>query len=292
MVNSNDFDSMDLLIGEAVNENSFDSVKNPLELYAILHDRIDLLGFYLAISHLINLGVLPFKKQEQLADILHLSKPTYIKFRNELIERKVLALVHHGNKLWTLKLLQISRIPLIKIPSREDAHSYLDSLQRKVHPLSEKEIVQISMDGIIKEEVKKEIVKSKEKEIEKKKQEEIRYPEEDYKIVLNGYKKYKGVGLIGPEIARAKKAIKEMFKASRSPKQIVDCMKFFKENQNDDENRWMRYWTLETIGKKIPEFLANSLTPVKKMGDDIEEVKVNKEDLKRYKDKFKGMYKS
>lgn len=98
-----------------------------------------------------------------------------------------------------------------------------------------------------------------------------KFPQADYEVVLDAYCKAKRIELAGPEIARIKHAIKQMFLAKRTPEQIVACIHFFKRYQSDERYKWMQHWTMETIMKKIPEFVGGTLK-VQEMGDDLPNV--------------------
>jgi cellobiose-specific phosphotransferase system component IIB len=85
------------------------------------------------------------------------------------------------------------------------------------------------------------------------------FPNEDYNLVLDAFRKYKGVGLVGPEVLYHKRAIKLMFEAKHTPKEIIDFMKWLKENEKNEEQPWVKMWTIWTVQKKIPEFLGGKL---------------------------------
>lgn len=246
-----------------------------LEISILLHDQTDLLGFYIQLLFMFQIGVLNHILQEELAPILGMSYPTFLTWRKKLEVCGLITIEGHG-KLKFIAFNDVRRIGDIEFPNSPKAIiDYVKKLQKEIVILSpdvlEKEFKQqadqeakLRIDAIIKEQVQKE----KEKAKAKAKREEIRFPAEDYSLVLTAYTKYKGLGLQGTEIIRAKRAIKQMFLAKRSVKQIIDCMKFFHDNKNAEEYIWMRSWTIETIMKKIPEFIAGTLK-VRTMDDDF-----------------------
>lgn len=114
--------------------------------------------------------------------------------------------------------------------------------------------------------------RNKSKEIASKESVEAKYPNEDYIIVLNNYKKYRGVGVPVNYIAGYKKIIKKMFIAGYKPKDIVDCMQFFEKYKKIEGNEWMNSWHLGTLEKKIPMFMAKQLYVVRSMEDDYPKI--------------------
>lgn len=265
------------IIGQVINKNELGSVTFPAEVFILLYDKRELLGFYVLLWFFKQFNLISYRSQKELASSMKLSLPTYLEYRDALIKSQLLKVNYFKGRRWDIEFCEISRLPKISQFGNVPQDNYLNDLRSKVLSGNTIEIKEqqksIVIEGIIEEEAKKKAREMIQKQKEKEKAEEVRFPNEDYDIVMNAYKKYKGVGLIGPEIVRAKRAIKQMFKATRTPKQIIDCMQFFKENQTMEENVWMRSWTLETIMKKIPEFLSGSLS-VKKMGDDLEYIKI------------------
>lgn len=94
------------------------------------------------------------------------------------------------------------------------------------------------------------------------------FPNEKYTQVLDAYQRLKGITLTGPEFNRPKKAIKEMFLAGKTVEQIIGCMEIFARFQNEEGFTWMRSWTMETVCKKMPEFVAGQLKP-RELIDDL-----------------------
>ncbi len=100
-----------------------------------------------------------------------------------------------------------------------------------------------------------------EKEIEKPKVKNGRpkkpsFPQAWYNLVLNAYVKNKGVTLSKNEFMIPMKAAKTMFEAGRKPKEIIAFMEWIKAHENEEEYRWLKMWTMYTVAKKLPEFLA------------------------------------
>ena len=199
------------------------------------------------------------------------AEKTFMTKRDELIKVGLLKIEKiNRNKTQKITFCKPKRAPELNVPLGEE-EEYFKTLQKQLsRPITEAEIEaqnQLKIDAMVSEKAKEkanELVKKKE---EVKKREEQRFPAEDYRSVIDAYKKYKGLGLKGPEENRAKHTIKQMFLAERSVKDIVDCIKFFTEYQGKESFEWMRSWGMETIMKKMPEFIAGKLKP-HRMEDD------------------------
>lgn len=92
-----------------------------------------------------------------------------------------------------------------------------------------------------------------------------------YKKVTDAYQELKGITLNGPEFGEVKRAIKTMLYSERSVDDIISFMRFCKEVcdriSEGDENTlktlgWLENWTILTIKRKLPEFLANKFKKV------------------------------
>ena len=92
-----------------------------------------------------------------------------------------------------------------------------------------------------------------------KKNKKVKFPKENYTLVLQAFKKYKGVALYGPEIAQHLRAIKTMFKSNRKPKEAIDFMRWLSAHEQDSNTPWVKNWTIWTVQKKLAEFLAGKL---------------------------------
>ncbi len=261
----------DGLLVELINEQAGDDISIRFEPALFLLDKTELGGIYLNLLVLSQIDYIAHKKQNELAKRIGLSNDTYYKRRDKLAKLGLIKLEKHGKKRVIL-IRKFNRLLEFKLPSDLQKYdAYLDKQIRLIRPLTENDLKQeeerleqLRIDGIA-EEKASEIVKKKE---EIKKKEEQRFPAEDYVSVLNAYSKYKGLGLVGPEVLRAKHAIKQMFLAQRSVKDIVDCLRFFHDHWNKDGYQWMHNWTLETVMKKMPEFVAGKLR-LPEIGDDI-----------------------
>lgn len=82
------------------------------------------------------------------------------------------------------------------------------------------------------------------------------FPQAWYNLVLNAYQKNKGVSLSKNEFVIPMKAAKTMFESGRKPKEIIAFMEWIKAHENEKEYSWLKMWTMYTVAKKLPEFLA------------------------------------
>lgn len=85
------------------------------------------------------------------------------------------------------------------------------------------------------------------------------YTVEEYISVLKAYMYYKEIELRGKETYSVLYTIKDMFEAKRKKEQIINFMKWLKQNEDDEHYLWVRSWTIGTVQKKLPEFLAGKL---------------------------------
>lgn len=250
----------------ATDERKNNPIALTIEVFILLCNSGELFGFYISLIFLQQMKILNFRKQEDIALLLGVSLPTFNERRDGLVKLGLINLIRKGkNKHLILNgILSLSRfsIPMEESKQllwfekmRKDIIILTPEKAKELELEDQKRMDQLFVDEIV-HETKKEVIKEI---VEAKKKEEKKFPSEDYAMVLNAFKKYKGVGLLGPEINRAKHAIKQMFLAQRTPKQIVDCMKFFSENIKKEEFKWLQSWTLETVMKKMPEYVAGKL---------------------------------
>jgi len=107
------------------------------------------------------------------------------------------------------------------------------------------------------------------------KRKEIKFEKKNYDDILEVYQKFKGITLQGKEFEPCQQSIKTMFMSGRTKEQIVEFMSWIVsvlEESKEDEGIarkyvWLENWTLDTIKKKMPEFLAGKF---QKVDEDIE----------------------
>lgn len=97
------------------------------------------------------------------------------------------------------------------------------------------------------------------------------YSDSEYERVIGAYMHYKGIELRGEEINNPYSVIKKMFESQRTPDQIIQCMKWMKEYENNELYPWLRFWTISTVQKKLPEFIARKIH-IRSWMDEIREV--------------------
>lgn len=84
----------------------------------------------------------------------------------------------------------------------------------------------------------------------------ISFNQEDYRRVLKEYQMLKGIELQGEEFNPVRQSIKTMFMSNRTPEEIITFMKWLATSKEI----WTKNWTINTVKKKIPEFLAGKFT--------------------------------
>lgn len=87
------------------------------------------------------------------------------------------------------------------------------------------------------------------------KRDDLKYPKEEYNDIIKTYENLKGVKFNGYEYRPIQQTIKSMFMCGRTKYQIIKCMEFF----NEHENQIWQNWTIDTIKKQIPLFVAGKL---------------------------------
>ncbi len=98
-------------------------------------------------------------------------------------------------------------------------------------------------------------------QIPKKKNPNIkRFPRIQYNQVLMAYKRISGTDRRGSELKTALNYTRAMFLAGRTPKQIIDFMEWIEENKDEKKFEWLKFWTMGTVQKWLPDFLSGRLT--------------------------------
>lgn len=96
----------------------------------------------------------------------------------------------------------------------------------------------------------------------------FRISNSDYKELTDAYQKYKGIILKGAEFGPVRQAIKTILYSGRTKEDILNFMKWAsklcKEMVDDPDLErtmgWMSNWTMITVKRKMPEFLAGKFT--------------------------------
>jgi len=259
----------------------------PYELNLILLGRIDLIGLYITMMFL-SKSRTRYTTQPNTAKLAGLGYLAYLRKRKELEELGLLEVDGTRNNMAQINLLHPKLwglIKMIRVSYQNDKSSLEDENIDKVKEYA------VNTGKLLVEELKKTPLKEGQTELlhniyidnisnnknnnnykisNSNKDNSKKYPKEDYAMTINAFKKYKGVGLMGPEVAYHMRAIKMMFQAERKPKDIIDFMKWLHDNERNEETSWVKTWTIWTVQKKISEFVAGKL-----------EVATGKEDLER-----------
>ena len=51
-----------------------------------------------------------------------------------------------------------------------------------------------------------------------------------------------------------------MFLAGRKPKEIIDFMEWIEEHKDEKKFEWLKFWTMGTVQKWLPDYLSGRLT--------------------------------
>lgn len=94
----------------------------------------------------------------------------------------------------------------------------------------------------------------------KKKQQYHRFPKIQYNQVLNAYNRISGVARKGNEMQTAWRQTRAMFLAGRKPDEIIRCMEWMEEHKDEPQFKWLKFWTMGTVQKRLPDFLAGRFT--------------------------------
>lgn len=275
----------------------FDTTKRDLsadmvvqqEVAMLLSAQPHLLGVYISLDVLYKQKLLDSFSQDEIAKMLNLSKSTYYQYRNDLIKLKLIRMETTPDN-WRIKKIGfnfVSRIPAEEMKRRFRTHGkehiikwFLDMRKiitgvtpeemTAIEKKEELELQQQQAELFKKEEIKEEAKKIVAKEKAKKKAEEQKFPKEDYKSIIDGYRKNKGVFIqVGsPDEMRIRKSAKQMFLSGHKVFDILECMRFFNKYCTREGYEWMGHWTIETVMKKMPEFKAGKLK-LPELGDDL-----------------------
>lgn len=222
------------------------------ELILVLFKKSELLGLYVAILWATQIGLTRQITQKQLAEYLGLTEPTYIKRRRELEKCGLLEVKSDGmQRIYIFKY--VSRIPVFDPPKKlREINSYLAKMAASIR-IGDERNKQLSFTPSVPK-VTREPVK--------------RFPKEQYDKVLSAFMRCKEIELLGAERNVALRATKTMFQSGRTVEQIIQCMEWLKSVQGDPDYAWARLWTMWTVQKKLPEFLAGKLQTKPKLEDE------------------------
>ena len=260
---------------------------NPFELVMILWSKPELIPIYIYFMILCRLKANFVLTQPQTAKLMGTSYLRYLRKRKELEDLNLIRVdsekggfvtIRLDNKrLWglyeTMRGVYIKHIDPIVFNTFEELLDFTNNTGKSLIDELKKLPVKEGQESLLHNIYINNIPNNKNNnnyKISNNNTNKKTYPKEDYAMVINAFKKYKGVGLMGPEISYHMRAIKMMFQAERKPKDIIDFMKWLHDNERNEETSWVKTWTIWTVQKKIAEFVAGKL-----------EVSTGKEDLER-----------
>lgn len=285
----------------SIEKGLFEPVSFPVELLFLLWGEPDLLGIFLGLRFLAEQRFGFYMGQAKIADLLNMSEPTFIKKRKKLEDlgvvdvemiqsgdRRQIKLILksvQGSQKFYESLKNFKSLKKFKsFSNHKEVKELLEFSRRNVFPIDripmgplfESDNIYNNPNNITSNNIANSNIANKPKtnssnddtrvDIPKGKT----YPIADYDKVLKAYMQYKGIVLMGPELAGGRKAIKMMFLASRTPDQIIGFMKWIYQNEDDEEHGvWLKgKWNLWTVQKKIAEYLGGKFG--KKMSQDVE----------------------
>ena len=230
-----------------------------------------LLGFYISLIWMYQIGLDGFLTQKKVAELLGISKPTFIKYKNSLKKLGLIEIEDSGRGM-VLRLKNFTRVKNFYPPKEtRKLLKYIDDTRKSLRVKGGNR-----QQNLLSHAIYTTTIPNTDTPITSTPSTvgaNTRYPAEDYKIVIDGYMKYKGVRVAGPEQGQARRAIKTMFKAGRKVKEILDFMKWLSDNQDNPELVWVKTWTLWTVQKKMPEFVAGKLKQEDKLEENFEMIK-------------------
>ena len=252
-----------ILIESVEDETKNKDITIQFEKVLTLLGQPELLGLMISLVFLDQIGFIQFKTQKRLAQVLGFSEPTFIRKRKILEQIGLLEVKEMPNsnrKRINLKFL--SRIKNFKLPDiPEKQVKYLLSCLDSLYSRETKE-GQLRIEGLknfksssIYKYILSTVINNNTSNNAKK----VTFPKADYDRVIKAFQRYKGVGLVGPEIPQHLRAVKTMFKAGRKPKEIIAFMKWLHDHEDDERTPWVKTWTIWTVQKKMAEFVAGKL---------------------------------
>lgn len=261
-------------------DDRYDDLVVQFELALCLSRKPHLLGFYTALKLFKKMGLTTFLPQKILAQYLGLTETTYIKYRNELISLGLLQVEENGSMkgyilggVGRLQNLEsgLQNLESLKLKNGKEALNYLEKTANSLLSFPSKKKGQMELTRSIYSNTtllnhntntnKSNTVTG----IPTAKQSVKRFDKIIYTNLIQEYMKYKGIELRGAEMNIAYKAINTMLRSDRTPAQIVAFMKWLKENEHET---WVKNWTMWTVQKKLPEFLAGKFKE-RTMQDDL-----------------------
>jgi hypothetical protein len=254
----------------------------PLEVALLFGSDMTNLGFYVRLLLLSQSGILDNVNQQQLAKLLNITPQWLIPKLKTLISLGLLVQQKKGKDciykivnpvLPDETILEVGRLKnTLIINTIKENFNYQETaeLLDKTSKSSAKRQTQFTQNELSLANIynyntstpkPKNILTSKVKLNTPPKKPDIkRFPKIWYNMVLTAYAKHSGVERVGPELSWAHKATRNMFLAGRKPQEIIKFMEWLAENNDNPEFKWLKFWTMDTVRKRLPDFLAGKLT--------------------------------
>jgi hypothetical protein len=234
------------------------------EVSLVLLNKPVLLGLYASLKLFASMNLLTFTPQSRMAMYLGFTETTFIKHRRELEELGLITIEKNGhmllykfNRLRRLQKLESTLQKLKSAKTRDQINALLDTTMKSLLMDDENPQLPLLTRSIYINTSPLNTTNSNTSNtptgIPTAKLPEKRFAKIIYTNLLQEYMKYKGISLKGAEVNIVYKAISTMLRSERTPEQIVAFMKWLKENEHET---WVKNWTMWTVQKKLPEFLA------------------------------------
>lgn len=264
----------------------------PIETIVIMWLDKDLARIYLCYMFLGKIETEFMLSQKKTAELMGLNFATYLKRRRELVDKGLIEVTNENSsfvkirldieKLWEVLKINTTGIknytPLFHFKTFEELLNYTKNTGKSITEELKKQKINVGQTALLdniyiyntpnKNDKNNYRIPINNNITNNNINTKVTYPKEDYEMVINAFKKYKGVGLMGPEVSYHMRAIKMMFQAERTPKQIIDFMKWMHDNERNEETPWVKTWTIWTVQKKIAEFVGGKL----KVADEKDEM--------------------
>ncbi len=265
----------------------------PFESVLLLIKDQTSLGFYVSLRFMMQMGMVNYVSQKHLAKLLGLSQVTFISRRNELVRIGLLEVMINGNRR-AYKLFQPRRVKnLYPFTKPSEVGKSLDETRKMMYdgemtsanlrvlsnniyvpnpsfpsnnniPNKESNTVTNTLDTSISRvegKLLKQVVDTKGSASTS------HFNQHDLNRILKAYFKYSGTERKGPELIQVKGAIQAMYKAGRTADEIIRFMKWIDENKANKDYSWLRFWTMWTVQKRLPDFLSGALTKEEEQND-------------------------
>lgn len=258
----------------------------------LLRDSPELLSIYTRLAFLAKKDLLGRFSQKDLALQLKISPQYLVRITKKLEDLHLVERIKH--KKTVRVVLLVPPIPKEMVDELEQLNyslTLMGTIKLQFNPEKLQEMLDTTSKNLIKavkKIPKKELTltyiynnnllttkpvntKGDHLKIPKKRNENIkRFPKIQYNQVISAYKRISGSDRKGSELKTAMNYTRAMFLAGRTPKQIIDFMEWIEENKDQKKFEWLKFWTMGTVQKWLPDYLSGRLTNEEEQDDGYE----------------------